>query len=88
MPRPAGVPNKNRRSLQARLAHDFPNYNAIIEMARIGNDEDQPMELRFQAHKEVAKYCWPQLKAVDVSLSGEDGGPIEHRLVVSFKEAK
>jgi hypothetical protein len=64
MGRPVGVPNTLKATLMARLDAKFPGWHPIIQMAGIANDEAQPIELRFNAAKEVAKYVVPQLKAV------------------------
>lgn len=59
----------------ALMAHD---NSTITKLDRSGNAvevEAVPIDLKFNAHKEVAKYVRPQLKQVE--LSGPDGGPIE-----------
>ena len=70
MPRTKGALNKNKQGLQARLQREFPEYHAVIEMARIANDPENDLQTRFNAHKEVAKYVTPQLKAVDLTVEG------------------
>ena len=45
-------------------------------MAVIANDETLDISLKFAAHKEVAQYVSPKLKAIE--HSGVDGGPQEH----------
>jgi hypothetical protein len=58
-----------------RLETMFPDYHPVVEMARLANDPDADVTLRFNANKEVAKYVVPQLKAVE--HRGPDGGPVE-----------
>lgn len=70
MPSREGSPNKSKNTLLARLRRDFPNYHPIIELARIGNDPENDVATRANAHKEVAKYVTPQLKALDVTSGG------------------
>ena len=70
MPRPAGLPNKNKQALIALLEAKYPGYHPVVEMAGIANDMDNDLSTRFQAHKEVAQYVTPKLKAVEVQMEG------------------
>jgi hypothetical protein len=45
-------------------------------MAALANDETQPIELRFQANKEVAQYVEPKRKAVEVSGDDDKVAPV------------
>ena len=65
-----GSPNKNKQLLMHRLRREFPNYHPVVELARIANDLGNSVDVRKDAHKEVAKYVTPQLKAVDVTHHG------------------
>lgn len=56
----------------ARLKREFPNYHPVVELARIANDPENDVKTRADAHKEVAKYVTPQLKAVDVTHKGSN----------------
>ena len=51
----------------ARLDARFPGWHPVVQMAEIANDETLPIQERFQAAKEVAKYVTPQLKAIEHS---------------------
>lgn len=62
-----GVPNSERKELYQLMADRYPNYHPVIAMADMANDEENEIDLRFQANKEVAKYVCPQLKAVEIS---------------------
>jgi len=79
MPRPAGLPNKNKQALIALLEARCPGYHPVIEMALIAVDMDNDLSTRFNAHKEVAKYVTPQLKAVEVETVNHE--PIQVQLV-------
>lgn len=68
--RPAGALSKPKQGLLARLRREFPNYHPVVELARIANDLENDVTTRKDAHKEVAKYVTPQLKAVDISSGG------------------
>lgn len=77
--RPKGSKNANRRALASRLAERFPEWDPVVQMAEVANDESLPLDTRFMACKEVAGYLTPKLKAVEhygsmmftVELSGD-----------------
>jgi len=71
MPRPKGVPNKPKQALLRRLELMFPDYHPVVEMARIANDPANDLPTRFNAHKEVAQYVTPKLKAIDHTSNGQ-----------------
>ena len=71
MGRPAGTPNRPKRALIALLEEQFPGYSPVVEMARIATDPANDLPTRFAAHKEVAQYVTPKLKAVEVQLEGQ-----------------
>lgn len=72
--RQKGVPNKQKAGLLAMLAERWPDYHPVVAMADIANDAGLDLDLRFQAHKEVAQYIEPKRKAVE--HSGPEGGPM------------
>ena len=72
MSRPAGLPNKNKQALLKMLELRYPDYHPVIAMAEIANDKENDLPTRFNAHKEVAQYVTPKLKAV------EHTGDIDH----------
>lgn len=65
--------SRNRKSLELEtlLQKKFPNYDPVISMVEIANDKKVDMSLRLAAHKEIAKYLRPQLKAIE--LTGQGG---------------
>ena len=67
MPSRAGSPNKNKQALIKLLELKYPGYNPILEMAAIATDEENDLHTRFTAHKEIAQYIVPKLKAVEHS---------------------
>ena len=66
MPRPAGLPNKNKQALLKILQAKYPGYHPIVEMVDIAMDDDNDVALRASMHKEVAQYVTPKLKALEV----------------------
>jgi hypothetical protein len=65
--RPAGTLNKNKQALIALLQAKYPGYQPVISMADIANDDGNDLQTRFNAHKEIAQYIVPKLKAVEHS---------------------
>ena len=68
--RPKGSRNKITQGVQDLLAEKFPGYDPVIAMASIAHDPESDPQMVFNAHKEVAKYTRPQLKAVDLTSTG------------------
>lgn len=56
------------------LSERFPDYHPVMAMAEIANDPAVELDVRFQAHKEVAQYIEPKRKAVE--HTGSEGGPV------------
>jgi hypothetical protein len=79
--------NKSKKALLDKINEIFPGYHPVIAMAEIANSEDSNIDinLKFQAHKEIAQYVEPKRKAIE--HTGEGGGPIktqnEHRILSS-----
>ena len=69
MPSRAGSPNKNKQALIILLQAKYPDYHPVLAMAEVANDETNDLPTRFNAHKEVAQYVTPKLKAVEHSGS-------------------
>ncbi len=69
--RVAGKPNKDKEELKQLMAKKHPNYNPVIALADIANDDSNDVNIRLQAHKEVAKYIEPQLKSSEVKSTSE-----------------
>ena len=65
--RPKGSRNKRTVELVELLAERFPGYDPVAAMAEMANDPSLDDSLRLSASKEVAKYCRPQLKAIEHS---------------------
>ena len=79
----AGSPNKPTQALRALLNARFPGWSPVVQMAEIAQDETHVIEVRLNAAKEVAKYIYPQLKAVD--LADSVGNPV--KLVIEWTSA-
>jgi hypothetical protein len=74
---PAGMPVGTVHSssiFRSKVKEAFldNNYNPILEMMRMGMDENTKPELRFGCNKELAKYYVPQLKSIELSQAKEN----------------
>ena len=76
----AGSPNKPTQALRALLNQRFPGWSPVVQMAEMAQDPAHTSEIRLSAAKEVAKYIYPQLKAVD--LADSVGNPV--KLVIEW----
>ena len=101
MGRPAGVPNKNRRGMEAMLRQQFgEDFNVIMMIAENcktlhdiavdsrGTEDAVPnAKAAIDSLDKLAQYVRPKLKAVEVT--GEDGEAIktENKWVVEFVNA-
>lgn len=54
------------------LAINYPNYNPVLAMAELAMNEEVDIKDRIQCHKEVAAYCFPKMKAEEVSDDGTE----------------
>ena len=62
-----GSKNKVNTEFKTAIQELYPDYHPVIAMAMMANDKKTDEALRFNAHKEVAKYFEPQLKAIELS---------------------
>jgi len=80
MARPKGSPNKRSGIVARRLLDEF-DLDPARELARLLVNSDDP-EFRAARAKELMPYCYPQLKAVEVT--GDDGGPLKATVTLQF----
>jgi hypothetical protein len=60
--------NQKLREVEESVGHSI---DPLEGMAKIANDESLDIALRLTAYKELARYVYPQRKAVDMSI--DDG---------------
>jgi hypothetical protein len=63
--RRSGTPNKDKQTLLEMIEAKHRNYNPVIALSDIANDNDVDLKLRIYCHKEVAKYTHAPLKATE-----------------------
>ena len=78
--------SKNKKTTLDHLLDNFPDCDPLLKMAELASDDAKITKdgievlkiddtLRFQCYKELAKYCYPTLRSIE--LTGEDGGPVK-----------
>jgi len=72
--RTKGTPNKSTVELKDRIAEKFPDYDPVMAMVALANDQSADPIMRFNASKEVAQYVHPKRKAIE--HSGKNGEPL------------
>jgi hypothetical protein len=77
--RPAGSSNKNKQALITLLEAKYPGYNPVVEMVAIAQNMDNDLAMRLSAHKEVAQYVTPKLKAVEIETINHQ--PVQVQIV-------
>jgi hypothetical protein len=79
--RSKGTPNK-LTAAKALGIHAYcaaKGYDPLHAMIDLANDEAQPLALRIDLHKEVAKYVHPRLSARELNLGEETRRALLHR---------
>jgi hypothetical protein len=80
--RPKGAKNKATVATEKAVAKSgLTPKDYLLSVMR---DEDIDRDTRIEAAKAVAPYVHPKLSAIDATVTGKDGGPIEQSLTVQF----
>lgn len=80
--RAKGTVNKDKRALLDKIQAEFPGYDPVMAMVKIARDEENvDLGMRFAAHKEVAQYVTPKLKAIDHVHRGDAQAPMVVEMV-------
>ena len=66
--RKKGTPNKRTVELLSLVATTFGDFDPIIELIKISQDEKTPLDIKASVLKDLGGYFYPKLKAVDVSV--------------------
>lgn len=65
-----GTPNKKSSEISDLIAEKLPDYDPVLSMALLANDESLPLELRIDLHKAVAPFMRAKLKMVEIKDNG------------------
>ena len=73
-----------KRDVLNTIKRRYPHYDPILAMVTLAHQPEvaEDYNLQLACHKEVARYCVPQLKAVE--LTGDGGAPLKTRVEVAF----
>lgn len=77
-----GTPNRKTADIQELL--ESLDCSPIEGMARIANDENVDISIRFSAYRELAQYVAPKRKAMELSASFN---VLSHEEALAFLEA-
>ena len=64
--RKKGTPNKSTKALQDLINAKYPNYDPIMQMVEVANDQTQELSVRLKCAMEVAPYIHAKRKAIEV----------------------
>ena len=62
-------PDRPNNHLLEMLQKEFRQYHPVIAMAKMAHETNVEDNIRFNCHKEIARYIEPQLKSVEVKGS-------------------
>lgn len=60
-----GTPNKRTNELAGIVRRKYKNFNPIIELIKLFNDEETDISTKVYILKEITPYLFPKRKAVD-----------------------
>ena len=63
--RQKGTPNRDTLALTAKL--EAISCDPLMELAKIGMDHQNPIDIRVRCFRELASYVYPKRKPVDIS---------------------
>lgn len=67
------------KALKKEYGEDF---EPIVKMAEIGMDDNNDVETRLRAWKEISPYLYPKLKQVEIS--GNEDQPLRTKVVMEI----
>tara|TARA_R110000868_G_scaffold189281_1_gene432158 strand:+ start:1557 stop:1889 length:333 start_codon:yes stop_codon:yes gene_type:complete len=67
--------------LVEKFGKQWGDYDPVVQLALIGCDTTNPVDIRLVAHSRVAKYIHAELKQIE--LTGEDGAPIQFQMALA-----
>lgn len=74
---------KNKRTIaknsSLREYCESKGYDPVQAMINIATDPDQPLAIRLDCHKTVAKYIHPTLSAIEMGLDADTRKALVHR---------
>ena len=69
--RTKGTPNRDKQALRERLSSLYPDYDPILAMVEMANDESLEPSMRLDCHKTVANYIHPKMRSIEHIIEDE-----------------
>ena len=66
-----GTPNRDKQALRARLSSLYPDYDPILAMVEMANDEALEPSMRLDCHKTIANYIHPKMRSIEHIIEDE-----------------
>ena len=69
--RAKGTPNRDKQALRERLSSLYPDYDPILAMVEMANDEALEPSMRLDCHKTIANYIHPKMRSIEHIIEDE-----------------
>ena len=66
-----GTPNRDKQALRERLSSLYPDYDPILAMVEMANDEALEPSMRLDCHKTIANYIHPKMRSIEHIIEDE-----------------
>ena len=78
--RTKGTPNRDKQALRERLSSLYPDYDPILAMVEMANDNTLEPSMRLDCHKTIANYIHPKMRSIE-HIVEEEPQPINITIV-------
>ena len=78
--RTKGTPNRDKQALRERLSSLYPDYDPILAMVAMANDDSLEPSMRLDCHKTIANYIHPKMRTIEYIIE-DDPQPISITIV-------
>ncbi|MDB2410538.1 hypothetical protein N9W57_07955 [Pseudomonadales bacterium] len=75
-----GTPNRDKQALRERLSSLYPDYDPILAMVEMANDNTLEPSMRLDCHKTIANYIHPKMRSIEHIIE-EEPQPINITIV-------
>jgi hypothetical protein len=69
--RTKGTPNRDKQVIRDRLSSLYPEYDPILAMVEMANDESLEPSMRLDCHKTIANYIHPKMRSIEHIIEDE-----------------
>ena len=69
--RTKGTPNRDKQALRERLSSLYPDYDPILAMVEMVNEEAIEPSMRLDCHKTIANYIHPKMRSIEHIIEDE-----------------